>query len=72
MCETENMISLSPNSKVTISLLISLLGGSAFITKIYFQSEANASNLKDLKQDIKDDLKEIKFELKEIRKSIKE
>lgn len=66
------MTALSPSSKVTISLLITLLGGAAFITKIYFQTEANASTIKELKTDIKDDLKEIKVEIRLLRENLED
>lgn len=54
---------ISENTKVTLGLIIAMVGGVVFITKSYFLSESNASSITELQQDqnkIIQDLAEIK------------
>jgi hypothetical protein len=54
---------LSENTKVTIGLIIAIVGGVVFVTKSYFLSESNAASITELQQDqsrIIQDLAEIK------------
>ena len=63
---------ISDSSYVSISLIIALCGGiigaAAFITKINFQTNANAQTITELKIDVKEQLRDLKQDVKEIRK----
>jgi sensor domain CHASE-containing protein len=61
---------LSENTYVSITLVLSLIGAAGFVTRIHFQTQANAESYKELKDDIKSDLKEIKDDLKTIREKM--
>lgn len=63
---------LSEKTGITIGLVITLLGGAGFITKTYFQTEANAQTLSELKLDIKDEIRALRLELKELRLELKQ
>lgn len=63
---------LSEKTAVSIGLLIALLGGAGFITKVAYQSEANAAALTELKDDIKTELRMLRSELKELRLELKQ
>lgn len=58
---------LTENSYISIGLMVMLLGAAGFVTRIHFQTQANAESYKELKSDIRSDLKEIKDELREIK-----
>ena len=62
---------ISERSTITIGLLVTMLGGMGFVTKTYFQSEANAQSLSELKVDIKDEIRSLRLELKELRLELK-
>lgn len=59
---------LTESSYISIGLVIMLIGAAGFVTRIHFQTNANAESYKELKTDLKSDLKDIKEELKEIKK----
>jgi hypothetical protein len=63
---------LSERTGITIGLVITLLGGAGFVTKTYFQTEANAQTLSELKLDIKDEIRALRLELKELRLELKQ
>lgn len=63
---------LSEKTGITIGLVITLLGGAGFVTKTYFQTEANAQTLSELKIDIKDEIRALRLELKELRLELKQ
>ena len=63
---------LSEKTGITIGLVITLIGGAGFITKTYFQTEANASALSELKDDLKTELRLLRVELKELRLELKQ
>lgn len=54
---------ISENTKVTVGVIVALIGGIVFITKSYVLSESNAASISELQQDqnrIIQDLAEIK------------
>lgn len=69
---SDNKTTINDSSYVSISLIIALCGGiigaAAFITKINFQTNANAQAIGELKTDVKEQLRDIRADVKEIRK----
>jgi len=54
---------IGENTKVTVGVIVALIGGIVFITKSYVLSESNAASISELQQDqnrIIQDLAEIK------------
>ena len=49
---------LDQSTLVPISFVIALLGGSGFITKMYFENEANASIIQEVKVTVEEQKKE--------------
>lgn len=63
------MTAINEKTTITIGLVIALIGGSGFLTKLWFateaKAEANTEAIITLKSDLKEDLRAIKVELKE-------
>lgn len=62
---------ISERTSVTLGLVITLLGGIAFVTRIHFQTTANANSLQELKTDIKDEIRALRLEMRELRVELK-
>lgn len=63
------MKAFTENTKVSISLVLALLGGAAWLTTLYYQTQANADSLKrvEVKQDAyADDLHHIRMDIEGI------
>lgn len=45
----ESLKAITENTLVPLSMVISLLGGAGFVTYVYFQSDANAKAIIELK-----------------------
>lgn len=60
---------LSENSKVSLSLVIALLGGAAWITTIHVTSQSNAAELRDVKEKVAE-ITEVKADIKIIRSDV--
>jgi hypothetical protein len=65
-------MAISEKSTVTVGLLISILGASAFITNIHFKANANAEDLSKLKSDFKEEMRLLREESRINFKDIKE
>lgn len=63
------MKSITESTLVPISLVISLLGGSGFITYVYFQTEANAKAILEI-QGKQNSLEEIKLDIAVIKEKM--
>lgn len=59
------MTAINEKTTITIGLVIALIGGSGFITRVWYSTEANAEAIVILKSDLKEDLRAIKEELKQ-------
>jgi hypothetical protein len=62
---------LSENTLIPISLLVTLLFFSAWLTSVYAQGLKNSEHIVELKQDRKDDMDYIRQELRDIKELIK-
>lgn len=62
---------INERTSLTIGLVLTLLGGAAFVTRIHFQTNANASSLQELKTDLKDEIRSLRLEMKELRLELK-
>lgn len=47
------MAILSESSKISVSLVIALLGGAAWMTTVYVQGQSNAAEIQSVKSDVK-------------------
>ena len=62
---------VSESTLIPISLLVTLLLFSAWLTSVYATTVKNAENIVELKQDRKDDMDYIRQELRDIKELIK-
>lgn len=62
---------INERTSITIGLVITLLGGMAFVTRIHFQTAANASSLQELKTDLRDEIRSLRLEMRELRVELK-
>ena len=60
---------LSEQSKVSISLVIALLGGASWITIIHVTGQSNAAELRDMKEKVAE-ITEVKADIKIIRSDV--
>lgn len=61
---------IDENTKISVGILISLLGGAAWLTSVHLQSVSTADEVKEIKQDVKE-LREMKSDVEIIRRDVK-
>ena len=65
--------SISENTKVTLSLLIAIIGGVFWLSKVYFLADSSASQISEIKQDQKrymEDVAEMKADIHYIKQKM--
>jgi hypothetical protein len=63
-------VNLTENSKVSITLVITLLGGAFWLTSVYVQGQSNASEIAEVKADVKA-LSDMKADVAVIKADVK-
>jgi hypothetical protein len=61
---------LTENTLIPISAIVLVFGASAWLTTVWKQGEANASEIKDIKQTQTNDMEKIDYKLEKINEKI--